>query len=171
MADSQPPPQHNGLEQLPPSEDNIKTEPDLDASIEQDVEMNPEQPEEAPAVDPMAPAPTPSKKETSLREFLGKMDDYAPIVCSPDSPRPSQHPANHLRSLTPSLLTISRSPASHHQAQGPAKRPRTLRASSRSPLKSSSLISPRTLTSSRAFALQTAPPQTMPLAAWLLPRV
>lgn len=51
MADSQPPPQHNGLEQLPPSEDNIKTEPDLDASIEQDVEMNPEQPEEAPALD------------------------------------------------------------------------------------------------------------------------
>ncbi|KAJ5327002.1 Transcription initiation factor TFIID 23-30kDa subunit [Penicillium brevicompactum] len=80
MADSQPPPQHNGSEQLPPSEDNIKTEPDLDASIEQDVEMNPEQPEEAPAVDPMAPAPTPSKKETSLREFLGKMDDYAPII-------------------------------------------------------------------------------------------
>lgn len=33
-------------------------------------------------VDPLAAAaaaPT-SKKETSLREFLGKMDDYAPIV-------------------------------------------------------------------------------------------
>lgn len=33
------------------------------------------------AVDPIAAAPQPSKKETSLREFLGKMDDYAPIVC------------------------------------------------------------------------------------------
>lgn len=35
----------------------------------------------------------PTKKDTSLREFLGKMDDYAPIVCcsvhhSPLSPLP-----------------------------------------------------------------------------------
>lgn len=29
---------------------------------------------------PVAGAPT-SKKESSLREFLGKMDEYAPIVC------------------------------------------------------------------------------------------
>lgn len=89
MADSQPP--QNGPEQPPPSEDNIKTEPDLDTSIEQDIEMNPnpDQPDEAPAVDPMAPAPTPSKKETSLREFLGKMDDYAPIVCFLLSSNPS----------------------------------------------------------------------------------
>ena len=90
MADSQPP-QHNGSEQ-PPSEDNIKTEPDLDTSIEQDIEMNPnpDQPDEAPGLDPMAPAPTPSKKETSLREFLGKMDDYAPIVRSlPPTPQQS----------------------------------------------------------------------------------
>lgn len=85
MTDSQPPLQHNVSEQPPPSEDNIKAEPDLDASIEQeDVDMNPEQPDEpsAPGLDPLAPAPTPSKKETSLREFLGKMDDYAPIVSS-----------------------------------------------------------------------------------------
>ena len=87
MADSQTtqpsqPPQ-NGSEHHPPSEtENIKTEPDLDASIEQDVEMNPDpqNTEDAPGIDPMAPAPQPSKKETSLREFLGKMDDYAPIV-------------------------------------------------------------------------------------------
>ena len=31
-------------------------------------------------VDPLAAAAPPSKKETSLREFLGKMDEYAPIV-------------------------------------------------------------------------------------------
>lgn len=31
----------------------------------------------------VAAAATPSKKETSLREFLGKMDDYAPIVLPP----------------------------------------------------------------------------------------
>ena len=34
---------------------------------------------EAPAGIPEARLPT--KKDTSLREFLGKMDDYAPIVC------------------------------------------------------------------------------------------
>lgn len=94
MADSQTsqPPQstpQNGSQEHPPpsqSEDNIKTEPDLDASIDKDVEMNTESQTgtdantSAPGQDPMAPAPEPSKKETSLREFLGKMDDYAPIV-------------------------------------------------------------------------------------------
>lgn len=66
----------------------VKSDPDLDASIEQDIDMNAE-PAQATGddnvplptdVDPMAAAPPPSKKETSLREFLGKMDDYAPIV-------------------------------------------------------------------------------------------
>jgi transcription initiation factor TFIID subunit 10 len=43
-------------------------------------------PVEAPA-DSVAPAPPipesrlPSRKDTSLREFLNKIDDYAPIVC------------------------------------------------------------------------------------------
>lgn len=70
----------------------IKPEPDIDASIEQDIDMSAEQtaqganPDDnagalAAEVDPITAAPTPSKKETSLREFLGKMDDYAPIVC------------------------------------------------------------------------------------------
>ncbi|KAJ5561233.1 Transcription initiation factor TFIID 23-30kDa subunit [Penicillium sp. DV-2018c] len=93
MADSQtsqPPltPQNGVQDQPPPSqsEDTIKTEPDLDASIENDIEMGTDQPTEenavaaAPGADPMAPAPQPSKKETSLREFLSKMDDYAPII-------------------------------------------------------------------------------------------
>lgn len=34
-------------------------------------------------MDPLAAAAPPSKKETSLREFLGKMDEYAPIVSIP----------------------------------------------------------------------------------------
>jgi hypothetical protein len=90
MADSQTPQPPSGSEHLTPApvtEDNIKPDPDLDASIEQDVDMNTENqpganPDDtaAPSIDPMAPAPQPSKKETSLREFLGKMDDYAPIV-------------------------------------------------------------------------------------------
>ncbi|CAI7675152.1 unnamed protein product [Penicillium manginii] len=72
----------------PATDSAVKPEPDLDASIEQDIDMNAEQTQatgddNAPLptdVDPMAAAPTPSKKETSLREFLGKMDDYAPII-------------------------------------------------------------------------------------------
>jgi transcription initiation factor TFIID subunit 10 len=68
----------------------IKPEPDLDASIEQDIDMNADQTgaaaEESAAgalateVDQLAESAQPSKKETSLREFLGKMDEYAPIV-------------------------------------------------------------------------------------------
>jgi transcription initiation factor TFIID subunit 10 len=101
MADSQTPQPPSGSEHLTPApatEDNIKPDPDLDASIEQDVDMNTEhQPgvntddAPAPGMDPIEPAPQPSKKETSLREFLGKMDDYAPIVSL------SQH--SHQKSL------------------------------------------------------------------------
>jgi transcription initiation factor TFIID subunit 10 len=29
----------------------------------------------------------PTRKDVSLREFLNKMDDYAPIVCKPPFPR------------------------------------------------------------------------------------
>lgn len=76
----------------------------LDTAIDRDIDMNTaensqsgmavggdntatksaEAPAVAPGVipadmDPLAAAP-PSKKETSLREFLGKMDEYAPII-------------------------------------------------------------------------------------------
>lgn len=34
------------------------------------------------ALDGMAPVAPPTKKESSLRDFLGKMDEYAPIVSS-----------------------------------------------------------------------------------------
>lgn len=81
------------------------TTTDLDAAIDADVEMNtdeniaangaaggagadetgvgnPVQDDPVPtSVDALAAAAAPSKKETSLREFLGKMDEYAPIVC------------------------------------------------------------------------------------------
>lgn len=95
MSDPQPspplPPNGSQEQPVPPETDStIKPDPDLDASIEQDIDMTAEQtaagenPDEgAGAIDPIAAAPTPSKKETSLREFLGKMDDYAPIVSGP----------------------------------------------------------------------------------------
>lgn len=99
MADTQPSPSQqpsNGSQEPPaPSstappetaDSAIKPDPDLDASIEQDIDMNADQnasgtaDENAPGLDALAAAPPPTKKETSLREFLGKMDDYAPIVC------------------------------------------------------------------------------------------
>lgn len=33
----------------------------------------------------------PAKKDATLREFLGKMDDYAPIVNLPECPRSGTH--------------------------------------------------------------------------------
>lgn len=95
---SQTPQPPNGSQEhsIPPSstpaetgtDSAVKPEPDIDASIEKDIEMNADQTQpsgddNAPLPtddDPLATAPQPSKKETSLREFLGKMDDYAPIV-------------------------------------------------------------------------------------------
>ncbi|KAE8378788.1 transcription initiation factor TFIID 23-30kDa subunit-domain-containing protein [Aspergillus bertholletiae] len=82
----------------------LKPDPDaaagaaLDASIEQDIDLNTsndskmtnatdaEDPavgnpiQTATSVDAFAAAAAPSKKETSLREFLGKLDEYAPII-------------------------------------------------------------------------------------------
>jgi hypothetical protein len=61
---------------------------DLDNSIEGDIDMagaEVKPAEDGPVVSELDPAAVPervvpTKKDTSLREFLGKMDDYAPIV-------------------------------------------------------------------------------------------
>lgn len=55
-----------------PGENNPPPEPDTMVAPGNPVQDAP--------VDALAAAAAPSKKETSLREFLGKMDDYAPIV-------------------------------------------------------------------------------------------
>lgn len=65
------------------------TNANVDAMAE-DIEPAPPAPDAQPDQDDeAAPAPPtipearlPTKKDTSLREFLGKMDDCAPIVCS-----------------------------------------------------------------------------------------
>jgi len=92
MDDSQPPQPSVADE----TQDNME---DVDEGIE--AELNPEsQPTQtdpmsldgagdaaqpaANGTDENAPIPEariPAKKDASLREFLGKMDDYAPIVC------------------------------------------------------------------------------------------
>lgn len=59
-------------------------QPSQDPTAPVDASQNPQQPTEeetgyAPLVDPRLP----TRKDTSLREFLSKIDDYAPIVCFP----------------------------------------------------------------------------------------
>jgi hypothetical protein len=125
----------------PTTDSAVKPEPDLDASIEQDIDMNAEQTQatgddNAPLptdVDPMAAAPTPSKKETSLREFLGKMDDYAPIVRDiPLSSHPSPlfrarlcyamlRPPAQATTYSPRDLTSPHPHASPHMKRPPRK--------------------------------------------------
>ena len=38
----------------------------------------------------------PQKKDATLKEFLGKMEDYAPIVCSRSSTTPRHYYASHM---------------------------------------------------------------------------
>ncbi|OJJ79555.1 putative TFIID and and SAGA complex TAF10 subunit [Aspergillus glaucus CBS 516.65] len=91
MADQQQPP-------VQPQQEPDANNPELDVPIEQeDIDMNngentagagangeglgnPLQEAVPTSVDALAAAAAPSKKETSLREFLGKMDEYAPII-------------------------------------------------------------------------------------------
>lgn len=71
----------------------------------------------------MEEARLPLRKDVSMREFLSKMDDYAPVVRTPlSSPNQNHIRRTHkelthkisLRSQTPSPSTLSRSPASNH---------------------------------------------------------
>jgi hypothetical protein len=124
------------------SDSAIKPDPDQDAIEDQDIDMAETKaaqdsiPDgENPAatiptdVDPLAAAPTPSKKETSLREFLGKMDDYAPIVrcLSVSSSLPPFTP-----SILPLILTLMTIPDPRrgnsplpHPSRPPTTRQRT----------------------------------------------
>lgn len=57
-------------------------EAEAEAGNEDEDMVAPGNPVQDASVDALTAATAaPSKKETSLREFLGKMDDYAPIVC------------------------------------------------------------------------------------------
>jgi transcription initiation factor TFIID subunit 10 len=65
-------------------------EEELDTTVEADVDMTEANPnandfggDGTQDIDPVAPAAeirVPTKKDASLREFLGKMDEFAPIV-------------------------------------------------------------------------------------------
>lgn len=76
----------------PPESETDEPGPDqaLDGTLDLDIDMNlnpqPTATSRAATTEPIAEAPpAPTKKDVTLREFLSKMDDYAPIV------RPSPH--------------------------------------------------------------------------------
>lgn len=56
-------------------------QPSQDPTVPADASQNPQQPtEEEPGYAPLVDPRLPTRKDTSLREFLSKIDDYAPIV-------------------------------------------------------------------------------------------
>lgn len=96
-------------ENAPPPADgpNNAVIDDVDASLEADTQPEATQPDGmnldgANDAGPSAPngvteaeapfeARIPAKKDATLREFLGKMDDYAPIVCLSAGARVGMH--------------------------------------------------------------------------------
>lgn len=90
--------------------------PAPDAQPEQDAVV------EAPAAIPESRLPT--KKDTSLREFLGKMDDYAPIVRCPSytlhPTQPPPLPFLFATTLTSRLDPRRGNPLLHDQSRPPA---------------------------------------------------
>lgn len=82
-----------------PPDTKMEVTEDLDPSVENEINHDATQPDamnldgandDAPVLNGAAEAPTvfeqriPAKKDATLREFLGKMDDYAPIVSGSD---------------------------------------------------------------------------------------
>lgn len=87
-----------------PPDTNMEVNDELDRTVDDEIKQDATQLEadamnldgandaDAPAVNGVAEsaanfeARIPAKKDATLREFLGKMDEYAPIVCSPSHP-------------------------------------------------------------------------------------
>jgi transcription initiation factor TFIID subunit 10 len=77
-----------------PQDASMETNDELDPTVEEEINrdatqadmMNVDGANDEPVVNGIAEAPhtvearIPAKKDATLREFLGKMDDYAPIV-------------------------------------------------------------------------------------------
>jgi transcription initiation factor TFIID subunit 10 len=110
----------------PPTNVDAEMGVDLEATLEADVNADATQPDamnldgandaEAPqrnGVTENVPleARIPAKKDATLREFLSKMDDYAPIACLP--PAAGRHLLTDARFQTQSQIIISHVPAYH----------------------------------------------------------
>ena len=80
----------------------------MDANAPPPAEENPEQavpvangtqPEEKEAAPPIPESRLNTQKDISLKDFLSKMDDTAPIVSKTSSPRPIEFPLSRGRSI------------------------------------------------------------------------
>ena len=116
-----------------PSDANAEPGPDqtldgaLDGTLDVDIDMNLDtQPQpntqETAAESLPEPPPAPTKKDISLRDFMAKMDDYAPIVRSPPSfPNPHLKLANPSRNIhpAPALMPKVQANESPHRSPTP----------------------------------------------------
>lgn len=101
MADSQPPPTDPDPTPQPDPILNGAADADIDMDLNPDAPISdPPLPQEEPVPEP----PAPTKKDISLRDFLSKMDDYAPIVRYAPPPL---HPAFPTSRLEPRALSAT----------------------------------------------------------------
>lgn len=61
----------------------MASQPPQEPASQADAAQNPQQAEEETGYAPLVDPRLPTRKDTSLREFLSKIDDYAPIVRIP----------------------------------------------------------------------------------------
>lgn len=61
----------------------MASQPPQEPAKQADSTQNPQQAEEETGYAPLVDPRLPTRKDTSLREFLSKIDDYAPIVRAP----------------------------------------------------------------------------------------
>ena len=95
------------------NEKDLEQDPDVGMVGVEESQPGPSQQQAGQEPDLTMPMPPPSRKDATLREFLSKMDDYAPIVSISPSPpefplcaivapavvRDSLEPARNIRSL------------------------------------------------------------------------
>ena len=101
----------NSSNTLDPTQSLDSTDPTLDQDIDMALDTNPESSNQEPsnpvAEPPNPPPRDPTRKDISLRDFLSKMDEYAPIVCLSIT-------LPHLRDPSPQVSYSLPCPWQHH---------------------------------------------------------
>ena len=78
MADSAPDP--DASSPVHPEDAEVEADADIDMNIDTNAVEKPPPTDTEVEEEPIAEPREPTKKDVSLRDFLSKMDDYAPIV-------------------------------------------------------------------------------------------
>lgn len=105
MADSAIDP--NASSPFHPEDPEVEVDADIDMNIDTSAAEKPPQADAEMEEEPIVEPREPTKKDVSLRDFLSKMDDYAPIV----SPMLfAMDPVYHFASMQPSLTETIRYP-------------------------------------------------------------